>query len=128
VVCIPKGRRKARYGQRRTALGEGFRERARQQESKGEAGQLRPAHVHLWLSIPPQSAGAQGGGDRKGKRAISSARTVGGTVRNFVGEQFWARGDFVSTVGRDEAVIRQYLEHPEAEDARLEQLELFQKK
>ena len=50
------------------------------------------------------------------------------TTRNFVGEQFWARGYFVSTVGRDEQVIRHYIEHQEAEDKRLEQLEIFKQK
>ena len=45
-----------------------------------------------------------------------------------MGEQFWARGDFVSTVGRDEQTLRQYIEQQEAEDKRLEQLEMFKNK
>jgi putative transposase len=128
VVFIPKGRRKALYGQLRAALGEVFRELARQKESKGEEGHLRPDHVHMLLSIPPKYAVAQVVGYLKGKSAIYIARTFGGKVRTFVGEQFWARGYFVSTVGRDETVIRQYIEHQEAEDQRLEQLEIFKKK
>jgi putative transposase len=128
VVFIPKGRRKALYGQLRAALGEVFRELARQKESKVEEGHLRPDHVHMLLSIPPKYAVAQVVGYLKGKSAIYSARTFGGKVRNFVGEQFWARGYFVSTVGRDETVIRQYIEHQEAEDQRVEQLEIFKKK
>ena len=127
VVFIPKGRRKALYGQLRAALGEVFRELARQKESKVEEGHLRPGHVHRLLAIPPQYTVAQGVGYRKGKSAISMARTFGGKVRNVVGEQFWARGYFVSTVGRDETVIRQYIAHQEAEDQRVEQLEIFKK-
>jgi putative transposase len=46
--------------------------------------------------------------------------------RNFVGQSFWARGYFVSTVGRDEAVIRAYLRNQEQEDKRLDQLNLWQ--
>jgi putative transposase len=60
----------------------------------------------------------------KGKSAIHIARTFGGRLRNFVGENFWARGYFVSTVGRDEQVIREYIRRQEAEDRRLDQLKL----
>ena len=63
----------------------------------------------------------------KGKRALHIARTYGGRQRNFVGEQFWARGYFVSTVGQDAQKIRQYIQQPEREDNRLEQLALFKK-
>ena len=61
----------------------------------------------------------------KGKSAIHIARTYGGKRRNFVGQHFWARGYFVSTVGRDEAVIREYIRNQEKEDARLDQLSLW---
>ncbi len=44
--------------------------------------------------------------------------------RNFVGQNCWARGYFVSTVGRDEAVIREYIRHQEREDVRAVQLRL----
>jgi putative transposase len=70
---------------------------------------------------------AQEVGYLKGKSAIHIARTYGGRERHFVGEQFWARGYFVSTVGRDEEAIRRYIQEQEAEDKRLEQLKLFKK-
>jgi putative transposase len=127
VGFIPKGRRKALYSPLRTAWGGVFRELARQQESKVEEGHLRPDPVHMLLSIPPQYAVSQVVGYRKGKSALSIARIFGGQVRNFVGEHFWAWGYFVSTVGRDEKGIREYLQHQEAEDKRLEQLEIFKK-
>jgi len=128
VVFIPKGRRKALYGQLRVALGEVFREVARQKESTVEEGHLRPDPVPMLISIPPKYAVSQVVGYLKGKSAIYIARTFGGKVRNFVGEHFWARGYFVSTVGRDEKMIREYIEHQEAEDKRLEQLEIFKQK
>jgi putative transposase len=127
VVFIPKGRRKVVYGQIRTELGEVLRELACQKESKVEEGHLRPDHVHMLLSIPPKYAVSQVVGYLKGKSAIYIARTFGGKQRNFVGEHFWARGYFVSTVGRDEEVIRRYIRQQEAEDKRLEQLKLFKK-
>jgi putative transposase len=61
----------------------------------------------------------------KGKSAIYIARVYGERKRNFVGQSFWARGFFVSTVGRDETVIREYIKNQEAEDNRLEQLNLW---
>ena len=61
----------------------------------------------------------------KGKSAIHVARTFSERKRNFVGEHFWARGYFVSTIGRDEAVIRQYIRNQEAEDKRVDQLPLL---
>ena len=127
VVLIPKGRRKVLYGQIRTELGEVFRELARQKESKVEEGHLRPDHVHMLLAIPPKYAVSQVVGYLKGKSAIYIARTFGGKQRNFVGEHVWARGYFVSTVGRDEQVIRRYIQQQEAADKRLEQLALFKK-
>ncbi len=62
----------------------------------------------------------------KGKSAIHLARAYGERTRNFVGQNFWARGYFVSTVGRDEAVIREYIRNQEDEDKRLDQLKLWQ--
>jgi len=53
------------------------------------------------------------------------ARTYGERKRNFVGQHFWARGYFVSTVGRDEAAIREYIKNQEQEDKRLYQLNLW---
>ena len=128
VVFIPKYRRKVLYGQLRSYLGDVFRELARQKESWIEEGHLQADHVHMLLSIPPKYAVAQVVGYIKGKSAIHIARTYGGRQLNFVGEHFWARGYFVTTVGSDEEAVRQYIRAQEAEDRRLEQLELFKKK
>ena len=128
VVFIPKGRRRVLYGQLRQYLGEMFRELARHKESRIEEGHLQADHVHMLISIPPKYAVAQVVGYLKGKSAIHIARTYGGRQQNFVGENFWARGYFVTTVGHDDEVVRQYIRRQEAEDRRLEQLELFKKK
>lgn len=61
----------------------------------------------------------------KGESAIHIARTYLGRRRNFTGQPFWARGYYVSTVGRDEATIREYIQKQEADDRRLDQLEMF---
>ena len=82
-------------------------------------------HVHMLISIPPKYSVSQVIGYIKGKSAIHLARVYGERKRNFVGQHFWARGYFVSTVGRDEEVIRQYIQNQEAEDKRLDQLRLW---
>lgn len=124
VVFIPKYRRKALYEELRRHLGELFRDLARQRESRIEEGHIMPDHVHMLVSIPPKYAVSQIIGYIKGKSAIHIARTWMGRRRNFVGQHFWARGYFVSTVGRDEAVIREYIQHQEKEDRRVDQLRL----
>ena len=75
-------------------------------------------HIHMCISIPPKYAVSNVVGYLKGKSAIQIARQYGGRSRNFTGENFWARGYFVSTVGLDEAMVRAYIRIQEAEDAR----------
>jgi putative transposase len=125
VVFIPKCRRKVLYGELRQRLGPIFRTLTEQKESQVEEGHLMPDHVHMLLSIPPKYSVAIVVGYMKGKSAIHIARSFLERKRNFVGQHFWARGYFVSTVGRDEAVIRQYIRNQEAEDRRIEQLRLL---
>ena len=125
VIFIPKRRRRVLYGELRQHLGEIFRNLARQKESRIEEGHLLPDHVHMMISIPPKNAVSQVVGFIKGKSAIHLARVYGERKRNFVGQHFWARGYFVSTVGRDEATIREYIRAQEKEEARLEQLHLW---
>ena len=124
VVFIPKCRRKALNAQLRRYLGELFHQLARQKESRIEEGHLMSDHVHMMIAIPPKYAVSQVIGYIKGKRAIHVARVYGERKRNFLGQHFWARGFFVSTVGRDETVIRDYIRSQEKEDERLEQMKL----
>ena len=125
VVFIPKCRRKKMYAQLRKDLGEMFRRLAMQKGSEILEGHLVTDHVHMLVSIPPKYAVAQVVGFIKGKSAIHIARTFGGRARNFTGEHFWARGYFVSTVGRDEKAIREYIRKQEEEDRRLDQMKMF---
>jgi len=125
VVFIPKCRRKTLYGELRRHLGEVFRRLAMQKECKIEEGHLMPDHVHIMISIPPKYAVSQVVGYIKGKSAIHLARVYGERKRNFVGQHFWARGYFVSTVGRDEVTIREYIRKQEEEDAHLDQMNLW---
>jgi len=125
VVWIPKCRRKQLYDQVAKYHGEVFHELARHQESRILEGHLRPDHVHMLIAIPPKHAVSQVVGYIKGKSAIAIPRNYVGRQRNFTGQSFWARGYYVSTIGRNEEAIKQYIRGQEAEDRRFEQLEMF---
>lgn len=124
VVFIPKNRRKALYKELRRHPGQVFRDLAQQRESRIEEGHLAADHVHMLISIPPKYSVAQVVGFLKGKSAIHIARVYAGRRRNFRGQHFWARGYFVSTVGRDEVTVRKYIQRQEDEDRRLDQMQL----
>ncbi len=125
ITWIPKYRKKKIYKELRKYLGEIIRELAQQKECEILEGNLLPDHVHMFVSIPPKYAVAQVIGFIKGKSAIQIAINFVGRKKNFTGQHFWARGYHVSTVGRDEKVIREYIKKQEEEDQRLDQLNLF---
>ena len=125
LTWIPKYRKKGLYGDLRKYLGEVFRDLARRRECEDLEGHLMGDHAHMLISIPPKYAVSQVVGLIKGKSAIHMARQCLGRKKNFTGQHFWARGYHVSTVGRDEATVREYIKAQEAEDRRLEQLNLF---
>ena len=125
LIWIPKYRKKKLFKELRPELGQVLRELALHKESEIEEGYLLVDHVHILIAIPPKYAVSQVVGYIKGKSAIWIARNYGGRKRNFTGQHFWARGYYVSTVGRDEAVIRDYIKKQEDEDRRQDQLSLF---
>src|SRR5215813_5932461 len=98
VVFIPQYRRQALYHELRRHLGEVFRALAAPKECRIEEGHVMGDHVHMLLALPPKYS---------------------------TGHHCWARGYDVSTVGRDEAVIREYIRTQEAEDRRLDQMDLW---
>lgn len=125
VIFIPKCRRKAIYGKIRVRLREIFHQLAAQKECTIEEGNLCSDHVHMLIRVPPKYSVSQVVGYLKGKSAIMIAREFAGRERNFVGQNFWARGYFVSTVGANEATIRRYIQHQEEADRKDDAPRLF---
>jgi len=80
----------------------------------------------ILLSVPPKYSVSGVVGYIKGKSAIAIARKFMDRKKNFVGLNFWARGYYVSTVGKDEAQVRAYIREQEKEDRRLDQLKMFE--
>ena len=116
VVFVPKYRKKVLYGQIRKFLKKTFHELARQKGCEIIGGSMVQDHVHMIVSIPPKYAVSEVVGYLKGKTAIAIARQFGGKKRNFNGENFWARGYAVSTVGYELERTRTYVKNQEQLD------------
>ena len=123
VVFIPKRRKKLLFGKLRKHLGEVLHDLANQKESVIVEGHLMLDHIHMCISIPPKYSVSHMVGFIKGKSAIAIAHQLG-RGGNFTGENFWACGYFVSTVGLDEEMVRAYIRDQEKEDERYDQLKL----
>jgi putative transposase len=116
VVLVPKRRRQKWFGEIRRQLGPIFHELARQKECRMIEGHVMPDPIHMWIEVPPKYAVASVIGLIKGKRAIAIARQFGGRDRTYSGEQFWARGDAVSTVGLELEQIKAYIRYQDGND------------
>lgn len=124
VVIVPKYRRKSMFGATRRQIGEILRELCQRFGVELVEGHVMPDHVHMCLSIAPKYSVANTVGKLKGKSTILLHQRYG-RQRNFVGLHFWSRGYCVSTVGLDEAVIRNYIRTQEEREKREEQLSLL---
>ena len=125
VVWVPRKRRKVVYGKLRKEIGQILRRLCEYKGVELIEGNACIDHIHMCIAIPPKYAVSTVVGYLKGKSAIHIARTDRGKERNFTGENFWARGYFVSTVGADEDAVREDIRDQEQEDIRLDQLKLF---
>jgi len=120
----PKKPAEVNLWQVRKYLGEIFHELAARRGAEILEGHLMADHVHICICIPPKYAVSNVVGYLKGKSAIAIARKFRGRQRNFNGEHFWARGYFVSTVGLDEFIVREYIRGQEANDKFRDQMKL----
>jgi putative transposase len=111
------------FGAIRKDGGEMFRTLCGRFEVELVEGHVMPDHVHMCLGIPPKYSVANTIGKLKGKSAILIHQRYG-RKRNFVGLNFWSRGYCVSTVGLDEAVIREYIRTQEEREKKEEQIDL----
>jgi putative transposase len=114
-------RKKVLFGKIRKYLKEVFHELARQKGCEIVSGHMAVDHVHVGITISPKYAVSEVIGYLKGKSAISVARQFGGKQRNFNGENLWARGYAVSTVGFELEKIKQYIAHQEKLDSEQEE-------
>jgi len=110
VVILPKYRRKVLFGRMRRQVGEILRQLCREKGIELVEGKARSDHVHMLLSVPPRYSVAMTMGFLKGKSAVRIHRQLLKTKGTLFWRSFWARGYCVSTVGLNEAAIRQYIQ------------------
>ena len=120
IIWIPKYRRKKLYGLVRRRFGEIIKELCRQKGVILLEGHAMSDHVDLCLSIPPKYSVSHVVGFLKGKSTIRLNKEF--MNRKNGSTSFWARGYFASTVGLDEQIVRQYINHQEENEKR--QLEI----
>ena len=85
-------------------------------------GHVSVDHVHLVLSIPPKYAVSEVIGTIKGRVAIRMFKEVPEFRKKYWGRRFWSTGYFVSTIGVNESIIRQYIQKQELKERQAEQL------
>ena len=112
VVIIPKSRRRVFYGRLRRQVGVILRELCRQRGIELVVGHAMSDHVHRCLSVPPTYRVAHAIGFLKGTSAVRIHRELL-QERRMTGLHFWAAGYCVSTVGLDEARVRQSIREQE---------------
>jgi putative transposase len=119
IVWIPTYRKKSRFKELRQYVGRVLKDLAKRKECKIEEGHLlQIMFIFKIFSIP-------GSGFYKREKCHINRSKLHGRRKNFTGQSFWARGYHVSTVGRDEEVIRNYIRHQESEDRRIDQLDMY---
>ena len=116
VVLVPKYRQKKSFANRRGQIGEILRQLCRQKDIELLEGHAMPDHIHLLLSVPPKYAIAFTVGYLKGKSAVRVHRELLRTQGTLFGRAFWSRSYCVSTVGLDEAMIKQYIQDQEKDE------------
>ena len=87
-------------------------------------GVVSSDHIHLFVEIPPSVKVSEFVQKAKGRSSNKIQEEFPSLRKTYWGRHFWARGYWVSTIGKNEAAVRQYIQNQEKEDKRLEQLEL----
>ena len=124
VVFALKYRRKVFYRQKRYEIGQILRELCQWKGVTVLSAEACPDHIHMMLEIPPKYNISGFMGFLKGKSSLMIYEKWGNMKYKYRNRQFWCRGYYVSTVGKQEKVIERYIENQLKEDAMSEELTL----
>ena len=122
IVFAPKYRRKEFYGTNRLEIGAIIRELCRRKEVNIITAEVCVDHVHMFVEIPPKISISSFMGFLKGKSSIMIYERWGNMKFKYRNRQFWCRGYYVDTVGKNEIAIKKYIENQLSEDKMIEQL------
>ena len=122
IVFAPKYRRKEIYGKLRADIGEIIRKLCNEKKVELLEAEACPDHIHILVSIPPYLSVAQFMGYLKSKSALMIFDRHANLKYKYGQRNFWARGYFVDTVGKNEKAIRDYIRNQLEEDFMKDQI------
>ena len=125
IVFAPKYRRKVFYEEKRLEIGAILRELCRWKGVEIIEGEVCPDHVHMLISIPPKMSVSGFMGFLKGKSSLMIYQRWGNMKFKYRNRQFWCRGYYVDTVGKNESRIAEYVRNQLKEDEMGEQLRIL---
>ena len=127
IVFAPKYRRKVFYGEKREAIGKILRQLCEWKGVEIHEAEICPDHVHMLVSIPPKVAVSSFMGYLKGKSSLMIYEQFGNLKFKYKGREFWCRGYYVDTVGKNKEKIAEYIRHQLEEDKLGDQMTMFGK-
>ena len=125
VVFAPKYRRKVFYEEKRLEIGAILRELCRWKGVEIIEAEVCPEHIHMLLSIPPKISVSGFMGFLKGKSSLMIYQKWGSMKFKYRNRQFWCRGYYVDTVGKNAKAIQEYVANQLKTDKEADQLSIF---
>lgn len=126
IVFAPKYRRKVFYGQKRLEVGAILRSLCEWKEVEIIEAEVCPDHVHMLVSIPPKLSVSGFMGYLKGKSSILIYQKYANMKYKYRSREFWCRGYYVDTVGKNKKAIQEYIANQMKEDKEMEQMTIFE--
>ena len=128
IVFAPKNRRKIFYEEKRLAIRDILRTICGWKGVEIIEGEVCPDHVHLLLSIPPKMSVSYFVGYLKGKSSLMMFQRFGNMKFAYRNREFWCKGYYVDTVGKNTTAIKEYIANQLERDKEMDQLVLFDPK
>ena len=125
IVFAPKYRRKVFFGEKRTEIREILRQLCQWKEVEIIEGEVCPDHIHILVSIPPKISVSSFMGYLKGKSSLMIFQKYGNMKFAYRNRQFWCRGYYVDTAGKNTKAIQAYIQNQLKIDEETDQLSLF---
>ena len=122
IVFAPKYRRKVFYFEKRAAIGKILRQLCEWKGVNIIEAEVCPDHVHMLVEIPPKMSVSSFMGYLKGKSATMLYEQYSELKYKYRSREFWCKGYYVDTVGKNEARIAEYVRNQLKEDQMSEQL------
>ena len=124
IVFAPKYRRKIFYGEKRAEIGKILRELCGWKGVTIIEAEVCPDHIHMLVEIPPKMSVSSFMGYLKGKSSLMIYEKWGNMKYKYRNRQFWCRGYYVDTAGKNTKKIKEYIANQLNEDKEMEQLTL----